>query len=200
MGVVSVRRPARAVLTRPFCESCPSHRTHTVYFLGDPPSPSCRTWDNETDCGEAHYELTDSQGGLYGPKVQNSSCFSGDSCPTTPLFNDYFVAKVKEVVDQYHPDVLYFDSKQSILTEGARLDYLSHYYNSAAEWMKNGSSAGVVCTFKGSDLANGAGVLDFERGGIDYIRTEQVRSCPIWHCLIIVLVLCVTWAPRRWTD
>lgn len=88
------------------------------------------------------------------------------------------------MIDQYHPDVLYFDSKQNILTEDARLDYLSHYYNAANEWMKNGSSAGVVCTYKGTDLAEGAGVLDFERGGIDYIRTEKVHSKRFRSCIV----------------
>ena len=83
---------------------------------------------------QPRYELTPEHGGLYGPKVPGNNCFNDfekptAKCPTSEAFNEYFLAKVTEVVDQYHPDVLYFDSKQGILDESTRLDYLSHYYN-----------------------------------------------------------------------
>ena len=78
------------------------------------------TWDSETDAGDPKYELTADEGGLYGPKTGNSKCFGGSlstlaspthppGCEVSQRFNDYFVGKVREVVDQYQPDVLYFD-------------------------------------------------------------------------------------------
>ena len=134
------------------------------------------TWDNLTDAGNDEYELTATQGGLYGAKVASAKCFSGSlstlappqhppGCEVTPRFNDYFVGKVREVVDQYQPDVLYFDAKLDWIDEPHRLEFLAHYYNSDLEWQKQGTSAGVITTYKIKDLVVGAGALDFERGG-----------------------------------
>jgi alpha-L-fucosidase len=84
-----------------------------------------------TEHQQQRYELTAAQGGLYGPKVASSSCFSQNSgvCAVTTRFNDYFVAKVGEVVDQYQPDVLYFDSRLNWIDEAHRLEFAAHYYN-----------------------------------------------------------------------
>jgi len=82
-----------------------------------------------TDAADPKYELSASQGGLYGPKVGNGKCFGGDlstlkspkhppGCEVTPRFNDYFNGKVKEVVDNYQPDVLYFDAKMDWIVSG----------------------------------------------------------------------------------
>ena len=86
------------------------------------------TWDASTDAGDPQYELTADQGGLYGPKVGNNKCFGGDlttlkspshpaGCDVSPRFNDYFNGKVREVVDQYQPDLLYFDAKMDWIDE-----------------------------------------------------------------------------------
>ena len=56
------------------------------------------TWDSRTDAGNAEYELTAQEGGLYGPKVANAKCFGGSlgtlkspshppGCEVTPRFN-----------------------------------------------------------------------------------------------------------------
>lgn len=91
------------------------------------------TYNNLTDAADPRYELTATAGGLYGPKVAGPQCFTDSRrCPTTGRFNDYWLAKVLEIVDQYEPDVLYFDAKQNIIDEQHRLDYLAHYYNAAA--------------------------------------------------------------------
>ena len=145
------------------------------------------TYDNNTDSGQPAYELTAEQGGLYGPKVGNSKCFGGSlstlaspthpkGCEVTPRFNDYFNAKVFEVVDQYQPDVLYFDSKMDWVDEPHRLAFLAHYYNAAKQWQKAGTSAGAIVTYKSKDLAAGAGALDFERGGADQIHTPKWQT------------------------
>ena len=129
------------------------------------------TWNDVTDAGDPQFELTATHGGLYGPKVASSKCFSGTHPPCVPSqrFNDYFNGKVFEVVDQYHPDVLYFDARLNWIDEDHRLAFLAHYFNSAANWTKAGTSSGVVVTYKNKDLEAGAGVLDFERGGADRI-------------------------------
>eukprot|EP01044_Picomonas_judraskeda_P007323 COSAG03_NODE_782_length_5876_cov_3.589233_1_plen_369_part_10 len=57
------------------------------------------TWDSNTDAGDPKYELTDQQGGLYGPKVANANCtehfLTSAPCIMTKRFNDYFNGKVR---------------------------------------------------------------------------------------------------------
>ena len=140
------------------------------------------TWDNNTDAGNPKYELTSDQGGLYGPKVGNSKCFGGElstlkspthtaGCEVSQRFNDYFNGKVREVVDQYQPDLLYFDAKMDWIDEAHRLEFLTHYYNSALKWQKD-----VIVTYKMHDLAVGSAALDFERGGSDKVLPDHWQT------------------------
>ena len=50
------------------------------------------------------------------------------------------------------------------IDEPHRLDFLTHYYNSALAWKKD-----VIVTYKMKDLAVGSAALDFERGGSDKV-------------------------------
>jgi hypothetical protein len=52
------------------------------------------------------------------------------------------------------------------IDEAHRLKFLTHYYNSDLAWQKRGSSAGVVVTYKSNDLKLGAGILNYNRGGV----------------------------------
>ena len=80
----------------------------------------------------------------------------------TPLpdkaFNDEWLGKIKEVVDNYHPDLIWFDNRMHIIDETHRLEMTAHYYNQAA-----GRNQEVVLTYKNKDIADGAGVIDLER-------------------------------------
>lgn len=134
------------------------------------------TWDNITDAGQLQYELTADHGGLYGPKVASSSCTSHFQCDMPQNFMDYFNNKTFEVIDQYQPDVLYFDSRLGVVDEQHRLDFLAHYYNSDLRWQKAGTSSGVIVTYKGNDLQDGAGALDFERGGSSTILPKHWQT------------------------
>jgi alpha-L-fucosidase len=66
---------------------------------------------------------------------------------------------VKEVVDRYHPDAIYFDSRTFIIPEAYRMEMLAHYYNSAH---RDGREA--IMTYKENDFALGSGQLDIEAG------------------------------------
>ncbi|MDX1285258.1 MAG: alpha-L-fucosidase [Draconibacterium sp.] len=113
------------------------------------------TWDKKTDAFDPKYE------DLYGPKVP-PGIFAFSKEKTDPLpdkkFNDEWFAKVKEVVEAYHPDLMYFDSKMFILTEEVRKKMACHFYNHA-----NKNDQDVVLTYKQKDLAEGSAVLDLER-------------------------------------
>ncbi|WP_440876013.1 alpha-L-fucosidase [Thalassotalea sp. PLHSN55] len=113
------------------------------------------TWDKNTDASEPSFAK------LYGPNVPKGT-FVMASKQTTPLpddgFNQEWLAKVKEVVDNYSPDLVYFDNKMDIIQEQTRLDFLKYYYQQAKSKQQE-----VVVTYKFNDLPKGSAVLDLER-------------------------------------
>lgn len=113
------------------------------------------TWDEETDAANPEFE------DLYGPKLTSSEFIGSEEFPTF-MVNDKFanrwIARLKEVIDKYNPDLIYFDNKLNTLEEKYRLDFLQYYYNHAADRDQE-----VVCTYKAKDLEVGSGVLDLER-------------------------------------
>ena len=76
-----------------------------------------------------------------------------------PPFCRQWHDKVIEVIDQYHPDLIYFDSRTMIIDEATRLHFLAYYYNQAQAQGRE-----VVMTYKNEDFATGAGVIDLECG------------------------------------
>lgn len=67
--------------------------------------------------------------------------------------------KLKEVIDKYQPDLMWFDSWLDEIPDSVKMDYLAYYFNRADEWDKE-----VVVTFKQEDLPLNIGVKDFEKG------------------------------------
>eukprot|EP00947_MAST-08B_sp_MAST-8B-sp1_P006120 g6120.t1 len=122
------------------------------------------TWNTSSDAGQPQYQLLPGgdHGGLYGPAVAGPEEFNQPH--TTQLFQDYWLNKSVELVDKYSPDLVYYDSKWAATVDTAhRLAFLAHYYNDAAV-RRGGAPVGV--TYKSKDLEPGAGVLDYERGGV----------------------------------
>eukprot|EP01047_Picozoa_sp_COSAG01_P005338 COSAG01_NODE_181_length_22873_cov_12.951392_16_plen_388_part_00 len=77
------------------------------------------TWSpmfGENDATDPQLQLTQDHGGLYGQRVDNSSCgLAGTSCPrggpcSSPLFEDYTMGKPAEAVRMFKPDLVYFVS------------------------------------------------------------------------------------------
>lgn len=67
--------------------------------------------------------------------------------------------KLKEVVDKYQPDLMWFDSWLHEIPDSVKTEYLAYYFNQANEWDKD-----VVVTYKQDDLPSEVGVKDFEKG------------------------------------
>ncbi len=72
---------------------------------------------------------------------------------------DLWLAKHKEIIDGYKPDIIYQDFNLHRISQTVLLEFLSYYYNKAIEWDKQ-----VVATFK-DGLNTKCAVLDYERGG-----------------------------------
>ncbi|MFR9650873.1 MAG: alpha-L-fucosidase [Rikenellaceae bacterium] len=74
-------------------------------------------------------------------------------------FVDTWKAKIYEVIDNYKPDLLWFDSRLFILPEKDRAEMVNYYYDQA----KRGKQE-VVLTYKNLDLPFGTAVIDLEKG------------------------------------
>jgi alpha-L-fucosidase len=91
----------------------------------------------------------------------------------------FWLDKHKEIIDNYKPDILYQDFNLHIISQSVLLEFLSYYYNKAAEWNKE-----VVATFK-DGLNKKCAVLDYERGGPpditdNYWLTDDAISSSSW--------------------
>ena len=71
-----------------------------------------------------------------------------------------WLARTNELVDQYHPQLVYFDwwIEQPEM-EKYRQQFASYYYNQALTWQK-----GVVINYKDDAFPEGTAVYDIERG------------------------------------
>lgn len=83
-------------------------------------------------------------------------------------FLDMWMGKLKEVIDQYQPDLIWFDSWLHEIPEETRLQFLAYYYSAAKAWGRE-----VVVTRKQNDLPLSVSLEDFEKGRADNL-TENV--------------------------
>ncbi|MGE5861296.1 MAG: alpha-L-fucosidase [Ignavibacteria bacterium] len=72
---------------------------------------------------------------------------------------ELWLNKLKEIIDNYRPDIVWQDFNLHIISQPILLQFLSYYYNKANEWNKE-----VAATYK-DGLNKKCGVLDYERGG-----------------------------------
>ena len=70
--------------------------------------------------------------------------------------------KLVEVIDNYHPDLMYFDSWLDEIPDKYKMEYLAHYFNDAGNLGKE-----IVVTYKQQDLPREVGVEDFEKSRAD---------------------------------
>jgi alpha-L-fucosidase len=91
----------------------------------------------------------------------------------------FWLSKHKEIIDNYKPDIIWQDFNLTAISESVLLQFLSYYYNKAAEWNKE-----VAATYK-DGLNTKCAVLDYERGGpVDitenYWLTDDAISSSSW--------------------
>lgn len=88
--------------------------------------------------------------------------------------------KLIEVIDHYHPDLMYFDSWLDEIPDKYKMEYLAHYFNDAIRLGKE-----VVVTYKQEDLPREVGIEDYEKGRADKITdfvwlTDDTISLGSW--------------------
>lgn len=91
----------------------------------------------------------------------------------------FWLAKHKEIIDLYKPDIIYQDFNLHLISQPVLLGFLSYYYNRATEWNKE-----VIATFK-DGLNKKCAMLDYERGGPpditdNYWLTDDAISSSSW--------------------
>jgi alpha-L-fucosidase len=99
-----------------------------------------------------------------------------------PEFTKTWLLRCNDLVDKYHPDLLYFDDFGLPLGQTG-IDATAHYYNSNAKW-HNGKLEAVV-TAKQLKPEQRAGIVeDIERGFSDSTKTYPWQTCSCigeWH-------------------
>ena len=93
--------------------------------------------------------------------------------------NALWLARLEEIIDGYHPDLIYQDFDVEDVQLSDRLSFLAYYYNSALTWSNE-----VVATYKDGFDASGE-VYDYERGGpanivYPYWETDDSVSPSSW--------------------
>jgi alpha-L-fucosidase len=102
---------------------------------------------------------------------------------TNPEFTERWFLRCQDLVDKYHPDLLYFDNIGELPLGQAGLDIVAHYYN--ANLRANGGKLEAVVNVKGIEEARRRAVVeDYERGSSGVIQPVpwQTDTCiGDWH-------------------
>ena len=123
-----------------------SHRAeHWWFFNGG------RTFDS--DVNDPRYA------GLYGPA-------QSDQDQPDQAYLDNWLARTSEIVDKYHPEIVWFDwwIEQPVFQPYLQ-KFGAFYYNRAAQWKSS-----VAINYKNKSFPESAAVLDIERGQLDMLR------------------------------
>ena len=113
-------------------------------------------WRKEYDTSDPEYS------GLYGPihnqDAQANIQWHHQDRPTKK-FLDIWRAKVIEVIDNYKPDLIWWDFGLGGIHDKYKREVLAYYFNKAEEWNKE-----VEIFYKMNCLPPGVGIVDYELG------------------------------------
>ncbi|TWT75765.1 Alpha-L-fucosidase [Planctomycetes bacterium CA13] len=121
------------------------------------------TYDETTDASDPKYS------GLYGPKVEKGQ-FTNTAVRDKP-FCQLWQEKVDEVVEKYHPDMIWFDTRTNLIQEPYRLKMAANFYNSGLE-----DNRDVILTYKNQDMMPGTGTFNMERSRMREINPDPWQT------------------------
>lgn len=87
--------------------------------------------------------------------------------PEQEWLEDFWLATLKEVINKYQPDMIWFDTWLDQIPEKVRYEFVSYYLNQAKSWDKE-----VMVTHKHKDMPISFSVQDFEQGRRDKLTKE----------------------------
>lgn len=116
--------------------------------------------------------------GLYGPaehrnlQSENDAVLNRDYTYVSQGFRQDWLAHATELVGLFHPDLLYFDWWVGMPDfRESQEHFAAFFYDQAAR-----RNQPVVMFSKNDNMAEHAGTLDIERGGLTAIRTEPWQT------------------------
>ncbi len=118
---------------------------------------------------------------LYGdcPVIYRDLPWNEEGIPEN--WKQHWFARIKDLIDQHEPDLLYCDGPIPFGDRG--LSLVAHYYN--RDSTRHGGCAEAVYTSKSpADAADGGCVLDVERDVVDGIWPQPWQMCTCignWH-------------------
>jgi alpha-L-fucosidase len=150
---------AKAVRAEGLHLGASSHRVEHNFFLGVGRSFA-------SDINDAKYAA------FYGPahpwmEAKNGTPLANDFTFVSKAWTDDWLARSAEIVEKYHPEIIYFDwwiGQASVRANLSR--FAAFYYN---ESQKNGAPVGVI-NYKDFAMQDHSAVLDVERGQLAGIR------------------------------
>lgn len=107
----------------------------------------------------------------YNPKMATASKDSitaqmYGNIPKEQFYKNW-LGELKEVIDNYHPDLIYFDGKLDKIPESYKKEFAAYYINQSLNRNQN-----VVITHKEGELPKEVSVEDFEKGRQNKITKE----------------------------
>ncbi len=82
-------------------------------------------------------------------------------------FSEDWFGQLKEVIDNYSPDLIYFDSQTQKIPDATKRKFAAYYFNDAITKNKQ-----VVFTHKESEFPKSVSLEDFEKGRMNKITEE----------------------------
>jgi alpha-L-fucosidase len=142
-----------------------SHRVEHNFFLGV-------GREFRSDINDPRYAA------FYGPahtwqRNKDHTPLDNDFTYVSPEWTRDWLARSAEIIQKYHPDVVFFDwwiGQPSVRADLAR--FASFYYNYS---LKNGGTVGVI-TYKDYAMHENSAVLDIERGQLAGIRPQYWQT------------------------
>jgi alpha-L-fucosidase len=115
---------------------------------------------------------------FYGPAQlrqldgDNGDELIRDFTSVSEAYMEDWLARTAEIVERYHPDLIYFDWWVGQPDFRSHLErFATYYYNRAAAQHQP-----VVLFYKLNDMADGSATLDMERGGLGDIRPQPWQT------------------------
>ncbi|MBI9039842.1 MAG: alpha-L-fucosidase [Lutibacter sp.] len=82
-------------------------------------------------------------------------------------FNKDWLGQLKEVIDNYSPDLIYFDGQTQKISDSIKRKFIAYYFNDAVAKNKQ-----VVFTHKDGEFPKSVSLEDFEKGRMNKITEE----------------------------
>jgi len=105
--------------------------------------------------------------GLYGFCTPRSAFGMNPNPKPNRDFQILWMNKIREVIDNYFPDAIYFDSRLQVIDEDFRFKIIEYYYNKSRK-----SGRETLVTYKDEDLPHHVGVLTIERSRMTILKNH----------------------------